>query len=96
MQHPKEFEMPRERNVRPTTRQSKKSAQTQPMEPRNIHFNRRESRSGEWRSSQPLSYGMTAKQIAQTFAVCVAAVMVGNALLQAIAWCIGHFMKGWW
>ena len=96
MQNPKEFEMPRERNVRPTTRQSKKSAQTQPMEPRTIHFSKRERRNGEWRSDKPLSYGMTAKEIAQVFIACTVAVLVGNALLQGFAWCVGHFMKGWW
>jgi hypothetical protein len=96
MQNPKEFEMPRERNVRPTTRQSKKSAQTQPMEPRNIHFNKRERRSDEWRSPYPLSEGMTLKEMAQTFAACLFAVLAAKGLLDLFAWCVGHFIKGWW
>ena len=91
---PREFEMPKQR-VRPATDQSNRSAHSEARRPTKAHSTTRRER-GEWRSPYPLSEGMTGKQIAQTFAVCLVAVLVGHSLLNIFAWCVGHFMKGWW
>ena len=39
---------------------------------------------------------MTGKQIIQTFACCLVAVLAAKGLLDLFAWCVGHFIKGWW
>lgn len=90
------FDMPDRKRVRPANSPKPQGARTQPMEPRGIHFSKRERRNGEWRSPYPLSKGMTRREIAQTFAVCLAAVVVGILLLDLLGWAVGHFQKGWW
>lgn len=86
--------MPKERRVRPANSPKSQSAHSgrKASQPDSTTRDGRD----EWRSPYPLSKGMTAKEIAQTFAVCLVAVIVGMLLLDALGWLVGHFVKGWW
>ena len=86
---PRTFQMPPERGVRPASRPSIRSARTEAVKPRNIHFSTRESRA-------VLTEGMTYGEIAKSLAVSALFVLAGCAALWTLGFFIGHFLKGWW